>query len=76
MRTLRYIVASTLDGFICREDGSYDAFPTEGDHIQAYIDSLASCDTVLMGRATYEVGLNVGVTSPYPAMRQYVTRPR
>jgi dihydrofolate reductase len=30
------------------------------------------CDTVLMGRGTYEAGLAVGVTSPYAHMRQYV----
>ena len=29
-------------------------------------------DAVLMGRATYEVGLPLGVTSPYPHMAQYV----
>ncbi|MFK0046025.1 dihydrofolate reductase family protein [Streptomyces sp. NPDC090741] len=29
-------------------------------------------DTVLMGRVTYEPGLAVGVTSPYPHLRQYV----
>ncbi|MEU4098439.1 dihydrofolate reductase family protein [Streptomyces sp. NPDC026673] len=29
-------------------------------------------DTVLMGRATYEVGLPYGMTSPYPHLRQYV----
>ncbi|MFF7214526.1 dihydrofolate reductase family protein [Streptomyces sp. NPDC008238] len=29
-------------------------------------------DTVLMGRATYEVGLPFGLTSPYPHLRQYV----
>lgn len=29
-------------------------------------------DTVLMGRATYEVGLPIGLASPYPHMAQYV----
>jgi dihydrofolate reductase len=29
-------------------------------------------DVVLMGRKTYEVGLNEGITSPYPTMQQYV----
>jgi dihydrofolate reductase len=29
-------------------------------------------DTVVMGRGTYEPGLAVGMTSPYPQLRQYV----
>lgn len=29
-------------------------------------------DSVLMGRKTYELGLNEGVTSPYPTLEQYV----
>jgi dihydrofolate reductase len=29
-------------------------------------------DVVLMGRKTYEVGLNEGITSPYPTLQQYV----
>nr|BBH87407.1 deaminase [Thermosporothrix sp. COM3] len=29
-------------------------------------------DTVLMGRGTYTPGLNIGITSPYPQLRQVV----
>jgi dihydrofolate reductase len=29
-------------------------------------------DAVLMGRRTYEVGSSVGVTSPYPHLKQYL----
>jgi dihydrofolate reductase len=29
-------------------------------------------DTVLMGRRTYEVGIPLGVTSPYPHLKQFV----
>jgi dihydrofolate reductase len=32
----------------------------------------ARFDAVLMGRRTYDVGLNVGITSPYPHLKQYV----
>ncbi|MCI0747092.1 MAG: dihydrofolate reductase family protein [Verrucomicrobia subdivision 3 bacterium] len=72
MRKLKYYVAMTLDGFICRRDGSFDCFPAEGGHVAEYLESLKSFDVVLMGRKTYEVGLKVGVTSPYPALKQYV----
>ena len=90
MRTLKYYVACTVDRFIAREDGSFDFFLSQGEHLAALIqlfpetipghlrDALGvraanRCfDAVLMGRGTYEVGLNVGVTSPYPHLKQYL----
>lgn len=68
MRQLKYHVA----GFIAREDGSYSDFPAEGDHIADFIEAIKGYDAVLMGHGTYEVGRKVGITSPYPWLRQYV----
>ena len=90
MRRLIYYVACTVDRFIAREDGSFDFFPMEGEHLTDLIASFPETipghlrealgardekrwfDTILIGRRTYEVGLDVGVTSPYPQLRQYV----
>lgn len=90
MRKLIYFVACTVDGFIAREDGGFDFFPTAGEHLPYVISHYPETipghlraalgvhgtnthfDTVLMGRSTYEVGSAIGVTSPYPHMRQYV----
>lgn len=35
-------------------------------------ENVRRFDTVLMGRKTYEVGLNAGITSPYEPLRQFV----
>ena len=90
MRDVIYYVATTLDGFIARADGSLDGFPWDDEfgaylvnnfpetfpvHLRGGETSRADnrCfDTVLMGRKTYEVGLNEGVNSPYPTLDQYV----
>ncbi|MGQ0774221.1 MAG: methyltransferase domain-containing protein [Pseudonocardiales bacterium] len=87
MRSLVYLVACTLDGYIASLDGATDFFPFEGPQV---VDLLAEFpemfpghvrepigitaenqrfDTVLMGRATYEVGQDIGITSPYPEFR-------
>ncbi|HEX8824336.1 MAG TPA: dihydrofolate reductase family protein [Archangium sp.] len=73
MRKLKYHVATSLDGFIAREDDTVDFFPADLPPILDYFDTLASAyDTVVMGRGTYEPGLKVGMTDPYPSLETYV----
>jgi dihydrofolate reductase len=79
-----------VDGFIAREDGSFDWALSEGEHFAHLIEKFpetfpvhlrqvlgvsqkaARFDTVLMGRKTYEVGVNAGIVSPYEPLRQFV----
>ncbi len=90
MRKLVYYVACTADGFIARENGTFDCFLMEGEHFADLFTSFPETvpshlreplgvsapnqhfDAVLMGRATYEVGIPLGVTSPYPHLKQYL----
>lgn len=53
MNLLRYNVAMSLDGFIAREDGSYDWIPPDPGVDFAAL--FAGFDTFLMGRKTYEL---------------------
>lgn len=91
MRELKYLVACTVDGFIARADGSFDFFPSDGEHFADLIAQFPEMlpthmraqfdlagapnrefDTVLMGRRTYQVGLDAGIASPYSHLKQYV----
>ncbi|HYE80232.1 MAG TPA: dihydrofolate reductase family protein [bacterium] len=64
MRSLVYFVATSLDGFVARPDGSIDWLFTEGEY--GFAEWLASVDTVLQGRKTYEKVLSFGLpTWPY-----------
>lgn len=72
MRKLVYHVACTLDGFIADPERDVSAFPTTGDHVDEYLASLRSYGAVVMGRATYELGLRFGVEDPYPWLDTFV----
>ncbi|HAA26574.1 MAG TPA: dihydrofolate reductase [Cyanobacteria bacterium UBA8553] len=72
MRKLKYYVACTVDGYIAHKDHTIDGFLQDGEHVTDYLESFKWFDVVVMGRKTYEFGLNLGVTNPYPSMKQYV----
>ena len=70
MAELVYYVATSLDGYIAHENGSFDGFEWDDDVVSDFFADLKKFGTVLMGRKTYDVGLKEGKTSPYPDMRQ------
>ena len=72
MRTLKYYVACSLDGFIAHEDGTWDGFLPDGEHVSDYLESIKEFDVVLMGRKSYEIGLKDGKTDPYPTLKSYL----
>jgi dihydrofolate reductase len=63
MRATVYI-ATSVDGFIAREDGGIDWLPEgggeEGDEDYGYQDFVDSVDAIVMGRSTYELASSFG----------------
>jgi len=93
VRTLTYLVASTIDGFVAGPDGgdpTGSIFTVEGDHMQPLLEAFPEMvptpareqmnfwpenknfDTVVEGRNSYQVGLDVGVTNAYRHLEHYV----
>lgn len=72
---IQLYIATTLDGFIARENGSLDWLfelpnPNQIDH--GYNHFLAEVDTVVMGRKTYEEILGFGVDWPYAHCKSFI----
>jgi dihydrofolate reductase len=56
---LSVFVGTSLDGFIARKNGEYDFLPVDGGEPHGYDEFIASVDTILIGRNTFEVVLKL-----------------
>lgn len=72
MQTVSYHVATSVDGFIAEGDGSFGRFLLTGEHVTDYLAALQEFGSVIMGRRTYQVALDMGVLDPYPHLDTYV----
>jgi dihydrofolate reductase len=62
MRSVRYNVAASLDGYIAGPDGGYEWIPE--DPAVDFAALFAQVDTVLLGRRSYEIAR--GGPAPWP----------
>lgn len=66
MRRLRYQVATSLDGYIAGPDGQFDWIVMEPDF--DFKALYAQFSTVVMGRKTFQLGLQQGATGEMPGL--------
>jgi len=69
MRKIILFIASSLDGYIARENGDIDWLPEAGS--SGYDVFIKSVDTVVMGKKTYDQVLTFG-DYPYKDKKSYV----
>ncbi|MEL6672085.1 MAG: dihydrofolate reductase family protein [Bacteroidota bacterium] len=75
MKKVVYYVAISVDGFIAGPGEDISGFVPGGDGVKQYQEDLASFDTVIMGRKTYEFGYQYGLQPgkrAYPHMEHYI----
>jgi dihydrofolate reductase len=53
-------IATSLDGFIARENGAIDWLPVDGGEPHGYTEFIATVDAIVIGRKTYETVLAFG----------------
>jgi dihydrofolate reductase len=57
-------IATSLDGFIARQDGALDWLPADGGEPHGYDEFIAAVDAIVIGRKTFETVLTFD-TWPY-----------
>lgn len=67
MKKIVYYVASSIDGYISGVNDDISQFIMEGEGVDKYRSDLASFETVIMGRKTYEFGYQYGLEPGQPA---------
>ena len=74
MRKATFGVANSLDNYIARPDGAVDWLLWSKDVNEIMQDFWKTIDTIVMGRKTYEVGLELskGQKNPHPGFKTYV----
>lgn len=75
MKKCKLYIATSIDGFIARADGSLDwldAVPNPDKLDYGYYAFYDTVDTLIMGRKTYEEVLGFGVDWPYPDCKTYI----
>ena len=75
MRKIVLYIATSIDGFIAKSDGSVEWLetipnPTKTDY--GYYEFYDSIDTTLMGNATYQQVLSFDIPFPYSGKTNYV----
>ncbi len=73
--TFSVFVGTSLDGFIARKDHGLDFLPADGGEPHGYDEFIATVDTILIGRKTFEKVLEFGFW-PYGTRRVVVLSSR
>jgi dihydrofolate reductase len=63
-------IATSLDGFIARQDGGLDWLPADGGEPHGYDEFIAMVDAIVMGRKTFEtvLGFDAWPYGPKPVV--------
>ena len=53
-------IATSVDGYIARQDGALDWLPVDGGEPHGYNEFIATVDAIVIGRKTFETVLTFG----------------